>query len=394
MNVILSLLWLLCCFVFIVFQHLSVYNHTIERPFPQVDLWVSYVPFKVSPADQWAVKHTTHESIELFSKYCHTEWILCTTMPFTQLQSVLSRVWSIQYIGKYLSWVNPSYIATLLENTTAKSPYRAEPYTFWSIVLPAQTKRNDKDDNAVNHALEIGEKWVYYLCSSDKTDSILSLDEQEYTQLIHNNSGEYNPCSSYKIPYFLWFNYFLYKQDYAKATDYYKITAAHDATPPWIAWMIWIINQRTGDRETTLAIWKSQIEIVRASFNETSDEEKKAILAQEELRSYKKWVLAVQLDLITRSIDSSLFTGEQLFDNIVTEYSQDIEQTLQKDLRECQNTQTNFCWFLTNWMNDAYITNSLPYFLHPQDSEQKIYKYYWNNEINKRATFDRDRESS
>ena len=150
-------------------------------------------------------------------------------------QNVLADMYwiqSIQYIGgNVISEAYKKYLYSMLDLITDLSPYFEAPYVIGQLLLPAESHDTDNLSEKEKYTIQaekLGLKGISYFCDPLKLESIKN---QDNLQKITQEALYKNPCKSHKIPYYLAFIYYFYKNDGTQAAYYYKVTAAGDDAP-------------------------------------------------------------------------------------------------------------------------------------------------------------------
>lgn len=159
---------------------------------------------------------------------------------------------TIQYIGSNaFHGEYKKYLFSILDLVTELNPYFEKPYIVWQLLLPSYQKQyefiNEEEQKwHTNEAIKIWLKWVKNFCDLEKIELINS--ENDLLK-IWNTDMYSDPCLSYKIPYYLAYVYFFYKNDPINSAKYYKISSANKDSVEWAKTMAAIMQWKWWNRE-------------------------------------------------------------------------------------------------------------------------------------------------
>jgi hypothetical protein len=161
------------------------------------------------------------------------------------------------------------YLYLILDLITELNPYFEFPYIIWQLLLPAYEPNYefiDKEEQEIHteEAVQIWLKWIKNFCDIKK----LELIENEGDLLKIWNNVEYkNPCRSYKVPFYLAYIYWFYKNDPLESAKYYKIASANEDSPSWAKTMAAIMPWKWWNREKSFFMF-----LTLANFLEPNNE--------------------------------------------------------------------------------------------------------------------------
>lgn len=171
---------------------------------------------------------------------------------------------TIQYIWwNALSSAYKKYLFAMVDLITDLNPYFQKPYEIWMLLLPDYNPRYeniDEDEKLkyIKQAEAIWLKWIKNFCDGKKIELIIQEDD---LQKIWSEKKYENPCTNYKIPYFLAYIYYFHLKDPKTASDYYKIASANSDSIEGAKVLAAIMRWKWWDREKAflmfLSIWKS-----------------------------------------------------------------------------------------------------------------------------------------
>jgi len=175
-----------------------------------------------------------------------------TSFWFENLKADIYWLKTIQYI-----WANAfhseykKYLFSILDLVTELNPYFEKPYIIGQLLLPGYEKNYEfitEDEQKVHleEAVKLGLKWVENFCNIEK---IKLIDDENDLLKIWNNTDYKNPCLSYKVPYYLAYIYYYYKNNPLESAKYYKIASANDDSLEWAKTMAAIMQWKWWDRE-------------------------------------------------------------------------------------------------------------------------------------------------
>ncbi len=155
-------------------------------------------------------------------------------------------IWSNVFHGEY-----KKYLFSILDLITELNPYFEKPYIIWQLLLPSYQKEYEIIDEEeqkwhTDEAIKIWLKWVENFCDIEKIELI---DKENDLLKIWNTDMYKNPCLSYKVPYYLAYIYFFYKNDPINSAKYYKISSANSDSVEWAKTMSAIMQWKWWNRE-------------------------------------------------------------------------------------------------------------------------------------------------
>lgn len=175
-----------------------------------------------------------------------------TAFWFENVKADIYWIETIQYIGSNaFHGEYKKYLFSILDLVTELNPYFEKPYIVWQLLLPSYQKQyeliNEEEQKIhTNEAIEIWLKWVKNFCDPEKIELI---NNENNLLKIWNTEIYSDPCLSYKIPYYLAYVYFFYKNDPINSARYYKISSANKDSVEWAKTMAAIMQWKWGNRE-------------------------------------------------------------------------------------------------------------------------------------------------
>lgn len=184
-----------------------------------------------------------------------------TSFWFANLRANLFWLQTVQYIGwNAVSSEYKKYLYAITNLTTELNPYFEHPYIITLLLLPSVNQRyedvtKESQNKNTDDAVKIGLKWIENFCTAKDENWNLKIDlirwEKSLSKIWSEDKYK-NPCKSYKIPYYLAYVYYYYKNDPATASDYYKIASANDDSVEWAKSMAAIMAGKWWDREKSI----------------------------------------------------------------------------------------------------------------------------------------------
>lgn len=261
-------------------------------------------------------KENYKKHVEIRKNYVnHPEWLInkeiakSTSFWFANLRADLLWLKTIQYI--WWNAVSSEYKKYLFEITdiiTELNPYFEHPYIIAQLLLPGENQRYEsltekQEDKNTQQAIKIWIKWIENFCSARDENWILKTEliKKENNLLKIWSEEKYkNPCKSYKVPYYLAFLYFHYKNDPATASDYYKIASANDDSVEWAKSMAAIMAWKWWNREKSIFMFLNIAESL-----DTSKDQQCSLFSQE-LNNVSSWIF----------LEKKLILSDTLIQNI------------------------------------------------------------------------------
>lgn len=178
-----------------------------------------------------------------------------TSFWFSNLRADLYWLQTIQYIWwNAVSSEYKKYLFAITDLVTQLNPHFERPYIIAQLLLPDYNQRyedisQDIQDIHINESIKISQKWIENFCDLEKIEAI---KQENNLKEVITNSKYANPCKSYKIPYYLAYIYYFYKNDPATSSQYYKISAANDDSAEWAKSMAAIMAWKWWDRQKAI----------------------------------------------------------------------------------------------------------------------------------------------
>ncbi len=180
------------------------------------------------------------------------ETALKTSFWFKNLKADIYWLETIQYIWWNAVWSEyKKYLFTVLDIITELNPYFEKPYSIGQLLLPSYNSRyedltEEEQEQYIDEAIAMWQKWVKNFCDPEKVRLIKDEDD---LQKIWTDDKYKNPCSEYRVPYYLAYIYYYYKKDPINAAWYYKVTSAIDEWMSWSRVMAAIMSWKWWDRQ-------------------------------------------------------------------------------------------------------------------------------------------------
>lgn len=271
---------------------------------------------------------------------------------------------TIQYIGSNVFHSEyKKYLFSILDLVTELNPYFEKPYIIWQLLLPSYQKEYEIIDEKeqkwhTDEAIKIWLKWVTNFCDIEKIELI---DKENDLLKIWNADIYKNPCLSYKVPYYLAYIYFFYKNDPINSAKYYKISSANSDSVEWAKTMSAIMQWKWWNREKSFFMFLNLAKFIEPE-NEVCN------LLWNELESiWVDWFLTKKLE-----IDGSLL---KKIENIRKVAFANVEQKELTDESKC-----------TNYINKAIRELNLDYIERINDN---FLKETWKNSFDAMELFNK-----
>jgi len=285
-----------------------------------------------------------------------------TSFWFKNLRADLYRLKTIQYIGwNALAAEYKKYLYKIIDLVTDLNPYFEHPYIIGQLLLPDYNYRYEKLDNTeqkkyIDEAESVWLKWVEIFCNKEKVELI----KNEYDlKKIWNNKEFENPCKSYKIPFYLAYIYYFYKNDPIKAAFYYKVSSANKDSLEWSKILTAIMQWKWWDREKAIFMF---LTLARSVVDEKKIEDKNCLW----LISIIEQIKGINWDVI-KWLEKSLITVFWEFD----------------EKKEKEILDNNSCH---NYVNKAVRELNLYYL---DEANKRYFKDTWEQASDSKELFDK-----
>lgn len=256
------------------------------------------------------------------------ELALTTSFGFKNIRANIFRLQAIQYIGwNAIHSEYKKYLFSVLDLITELNPFFESPYTLGQLLLPSYSDRyenltEDEQKRNIREAENIGIKWIKNFCDLERVEKI----KWEFDlQKIWTNKDFINPCKTYKIPFYLAFNYYFYQNNPLFASEYYKVASVNEDTPEGSKVLAAIMQGKSGDREKAIFMF-----LTMASSTETENELCQSFA--EEIKDISTWIFTGQIPLTGQFIKEL----EKARIEIFWEFSEEIEDDFLDDTK-CGN---------------------------------------------------------
>lgn len=160
---------------------------------------------------------------------------------------------SMQYVGSFLRTSEYKlHLFDLYSAITDLDPQYADVYVRGPLLLAFSEKSEpfsqDQKKAFAQQGVQLAKKGIQYMCDPVKLAAAAGTGVNLGDLATHPSTA--NPCGKYDdIPYYLAYILYRYIQDEASAAYWYRIAAAHSATPVVAKYMATMMQGRAGDRE-------------------------------------------------------------------------------------------------------------------------------------------------
>lgn len=328
-------------------------------------------------------KENYKKHVEIRKNYVnHPEWLInkeiakSTSFWFANLRADLLWLKTIQYI--WWNAVSSEYKKYLFEITdiiTELNPYFEHPYIIAQLLLPGENQRYEsltekQEDKNTQQAIKIWIKWIENFCSARDENWILKTEliKKENNLLKIWSEEKYkNPCKSYKVPYYLAFLYFHYKNDPATASDYYKIASANDDSVEWAKSMAAIMAWKWWNREKSIFMFLNIAESL-----DTSKDQQCSLFSQE-LNNVSSWIfLEKKLILSDTLIQNIQNIRTDLFGNFSEDQDKQLSDTECINFLNKANRELNLAFL--DQANEKFKNNND--WINAVDGKELLEKWY------------------
>ena len=285
---------------------------------------------------------------------------------FKNLKADIYWLEAIQYIGwNAMKSEYKKYLFIMIDLITELNPYFEHPYSIGQLLLPSYNQRyedlsSEEQDKNIKEAISLWLKWINNFCNPEKIELIKN---ESSLSKIWTEEKYLNPCSEYKIPFYLAYVYYYYENNPSEASKYYKITSAIEDGASWSRVMAAIMSWKWWDREKSYFMFLNI-----AKFIETSDE------------------LCLNLASNLEQVWAEIFINNtvQLDWKIVKNISKIRDQTFWKfdEKDELSALSDTKCW---NYVNKAVRELNLEYI---ERWNKKYIQENWESSSNAKELFD------
>lgn len=269
---------------------------------------------------------------------------------------------TIQYIGSNaIHNEYKKYLYSILDLITELNPYFEKPYIIWQLLLPSYQKQyeiidEEEQKSHTDEAIKLWLKWINNFCDPKKIELV---NNENDLLKIWNTDMYANPCLSYKIPYYLAYVYFFYKNDPINSAKYYKISSANKDSLEWAKTMAAIMQWKWWDREKSFFMFLNL-----AKFVEPENEVCNLLWNQLE---------SIWIDLfLTKKLE---INGDLLkkVENVRKLAFENVDQKELTDESQC-----------TNYINKSIRELNLDYI---EKANDKLFKETWKNSFDAMELF-------
>lgn len=211
-----------------------------------------------------------------------------TSFWFKNLRADLYRLKTIQYI-----WWNAikseykKYLFKITDLITDLNPYFEHPYIIAQLLLPDYNYRyEDLSDQEKKLYIDQWElvwlKWINNFCDLQ----IINKIKEEYDlSKIWLEDKYKNPCKSYKVPFYLAYIYYFYKNDPINSAFYYKVASANEDSLEGAKILAAIMQGKWWDREKSIFMF---LTLARSVADEKNEKDLKCLLLINKIEQIKK----------------------------------------------------------------------------------------------------------
>ncbi len=225
--------------------------------------WILYSFFVINSKNYNKLREIKLEQINHPENLPTSDFARATSFGFENIKANIYWLWTIQYIWwNAVSAAYKKYLYKMIDLITDLNPYFINPYRMGMLLLPSHNHRyenlgEDKQLKHINQAEKLWLKWINNFCDLDK---IKYIKKQNDLHKIWTKDKYKNPCKTYEIPFFLAFIYFFYLNDNISASNFYKISSAHEDSLWWAKILAAVMKWKWWYREKAFLmfsnIWK------------------------------------------------------------------------------------------------------------------------------------------
>lgn len=221
-----------------------------------------------------------------------------TSFWFKNLRADFYRLETIQYIGwNAIKSEYKKYLYKIVDLVNELNPYFEHPYIIGQLLLPDYNARYEKLTTEeqkiyIDQAESIWLKWLKNFCNEKTIEKI----KNEYDlKKIWNNKEFENPCKSYKIPFYLAYIYYFYKNDPINAALYYKVSSANKDSLEGAKILAAIMQWKWWDREKSIFMF---LTLARSAIDEKKEEDKNCLTLVQAIEQINKvdWNIVKELE--------------------------------------------------------------------------------------------------
>lgn len=277
-----------------------------------------------------------------------------TSFWFKNLRADFYRLKTVQYIGgNAINSEYKKYLYKITDLINELNPYFEHPYIIGQLLLPDYNARYEKlttqeQEMYIDQAESIWLKWIKNFCNTETVEKI----RKEYDLMkIWNNKELENPCKSYKIPFYLAYVYFFYKNDPINAAFYYKVASANKDSLEGAKILAAIMQWKWWDREKSIFMF---LTLARSAVDEKKEEDNSCLTLVKAIEQIKNinWN-------IVKELEKSLIAIFWKF-----------EEKKEKEFLDSDSCR--------NYVNKAVREINLYYL---DEANKKYFKETWNNAV-------------
>lgn len=234
-------------------------------------IWVFFLFYKINDLNYQKEQEIQTNYINHPEDLQNSELAKLTSFWFKNLRADIYRLRTIQYIWWYVIKAEyKKYLYQIISLINDLNPYFEHPYIIWQLLLPDYNDRyenltTEEQTKYIDEAILIWLKWVKNFCDENKINLIKNENNLED---LWTNSKYENPCKSYKIPFYLAYIYYYYKNDPTNAALYYKISSANKDSVDWAKILAAIMMWKWWDREKSIFMFLTLADGVANEKNE------------------------------------------------------------------------------------------------------------------------------
>lgn len=399
------------------FHHNTVFdNKWIELFWYKInyekDVFSSYKKYFIKK-DEDPIYVWNDSVFEEFALDCHEKDKNCLIFPNQQFYTDLIWISSIQFVWWATEIWRSQNLYRILDNLTNLSYYWKYPYIFWQIMIPHLKKAEDatllQKQQSRNESVFLWEKAMKFLCDMNKVNKIKSLNVPEFYSTLNNllEKQKYiNPCETYEIPNYLWFNYYYFIWDPENSSNNYKVASFSHNSPKAVPWMVAVVSGRLWKYLTSSQIWFTRFYSDLEKLKSWVSSKEAELLENDIKDSLKKSVFEFQLYILDQASWMYTWDSKTCFHDyncLLKEWL--IEKTIDNITKTCSNSKNinldnlfdidasydelidNInCILIWEWIKQWYISEDGN--MIPTIKKQNNMEFYWDDEENTRWVWD------
>lgn len=250
-------------------------NKALKKIFFFVLLWIVLFSFYKINEENYIKQKQIKENIVNHPEFLpKSDVAKITSFWFKNIRADYFRLQTIQYI-----WWNAinaeykKYLYNITDLINDLNPYFEHPYVIAQLLLPDYNYRYEnldekEQEDYINQAVLVWQKWINNFCDKEKLEKIKN--EFDLKKLWTEETYA-NPCKSYKIPFYLAFIYYFYKDDPINSSYYYKVASANKDSLEWAKVLAAIMQWKWWNREKSIFMF---LALAKSVVNQNNEEDK------------------------------------------------------------------------------------------------------------------------